>query len=895
VALAPGTRIGVYEIVGPLGAGGMGEVYRATDTRLGRAVALKTLPPEFALDPDRQLRFEREAKTLATLNHSYIAQIYGLEVLSAEDGAPATPALAMELVEGEDLARRIARGPMPLDEAIPLARQIAEALEAAHEAGIVHRDLKPANIRVTPDGSVKVLDFGLAKPVEASGGIAAGASQSPTILTSPAMTLHGVILGTAGYMAPEQARGRPVDRRADIWAFGWVLYELLTGRRAFDGDDVTEILAAIVKSEPDWTKLPAATPARIRTLLQRCLAKDRNQRLQHIGDARLDLADPELGRAGDGPIGRFSRALWLWALAGAATASLGLAAWDMLRPPPPTPSATTVRALLDIPADEGSERPEVSPDGLRVAYEAAGPMGARGIWVRELAQDRSSFVAGTDGGTAPFWSPDSSQIAFFADDRLKAVALAGGPARTICDAQTTGRNSGAWHQRGLILFSEDVRRPIFQVSAEGGQPEAVTIVPDAEGAADSATVGDYNPRFLPDGDHFLFFRKRESWGLHVGSLSQKTAVELMASLTGAEFVAPSWVLWVGEDGTLSARRFNGATLAFEGVATVLANGVDFLATAYRPMVSAAGDVVVWRTAREAVNRLAVVDRSGRERRQIGEPAAYGDPQVSADGRRLAVELTTSRAANRKQVAIFALDSGGPPVSLASGALDEGQATPSSDGRRLVFASRPRGFPDTPAFWLRDLTKSGAGEALRLRGVIDDWTGDGRHIVTTQLTGNGQRTMWAITPPDGSPMSLAPGGGDMSQGQVSPNGRWLAFVSQDSAGRASVYVQGFPTPGARHLVSPRGGTRARWSSDGRELFYRASDNTIYAVPVSTDDDLTVGDAQPLFRLPLAQPNGAGIGQAAQFDVLPDGQFVVNLEVQPFSASFHVMTNWQALLK
>ncbi|HYX82041.1 MAG TPA: protein kinase, partial [Gemmatimonadales bacterium] len=506
MSIAIGSRLGPYEIVGSLGAGGMGEVYRARDTRLHREVAIKVLPDLFAADPERLGRFEREAKTLAALNHTHIAQIYGFE----QSGD--TSALVMELVEGEDLAQRIARGAIPLDEALAIARQIADALEAAHELGIIHRDLKPANIKVRPDGTVKVLDFGLAKAAVPDVAVA----NSPTF--TAAATQMGMIIGTAAYMAPEQARGKAIDKRADIWAFGCVLYEMLTGHQAFAADTVTDIVAAVVKSDPDWTVLPADTPPRLRELLRRCLDKEPRKRLRDIGDARLELdAISAVGHVTD-PILRpgarlppssswSPRVPWI-AAAAAAIAALAVAAVHLSEKPA---DSEAINLALLPPAGAVFHEIELSPDGRKIAFTAQDGTGRTQLWIRSLDSPTPRALNATQGASYPFWSPDSRSVAFFAQGKLKKVPDSGGPPQVLAEAPV-GRG-GTWNRDGVIVFAPRLDDVLYRVADVGGEAIPVTRLDPA--------LGHYShrlQRFLPDGRRFLYLAQsaqREHLGVYV--------------------------------------------------------------------------------------------------------------------------------------------------------------------------------------------------------------------------------------------------------------------------------------------------------------------------------------------------------------------------------------------
>ena len=504
MALTAGTRLGVYEITAQIGEGGMGQVYRATDTKLKRQVALKILPAALAADADRLARFQREAEVLASLNHPNIAHIHGLE----ESGG--ITALVMELVEGDDLSQRIARGAIPLDEALPIARQIAEALEAAHEQGIIHRDLKPANIKLRPDGTVKVLDFGLAKALEPADS-APNLSQSPTITTPAMMTGVGVILGTAAYMSPEQARGKTVNQRADIWAFGVVLFEMLAGRRPFEGDDITETLASILKSDPAWQVLPPEPPVAVLRILRRCLQKDPHQRFQHIGDARLEIDDAQRPTASnERRIGASRRERLLWVSAVLVAAAVGMMGWravDIAQPP---------EMRVEVNAPNSSARTfAISPDGSAIVFTADGQRGPQ-LWLRSLDATAPRPLQGTEGGEYPFWSPDSQSIGFFATNRLKRLDIQGEQPQSLANVVTP--TGGTWNREGTILYVPRDNGGVFRVPATGG--ETIPVTPRR-----SPELATRLPQFLPDDRHFLFFVAQggEPTGVYVGELSNDSS------------------------------------------------------------------------------------------------------------------------------------------------------------------------------------------------------------------------------------------------------------------------------------------------------------------------------------------------------------------------------------
>jgi serine/threonine protein kinase len=562
--LTVGTRLHVYEIMAAIGAGGMGQVYRARDTRLGRDVAIKVLPSNVAIDADRLVRFEREAQVLASLNHPNIATIYGVE------DATGTPALVMELVDGPTLADTILRGAIPIRDALPIARQIADALEAAHEQGIIHRDLKPANIKVRPDGAVKVLDFGLAKAFDPA------ASQSGSALNSPTITMHatrsGVILGTAAYMAPEQARGKAVDRRADIWAFGVVLYEMICGTRLFGAEEISDTLARVLTKEPDWATLPANTPEPIQRLLRRCLDKDPKRRLASASDARLEIDDAlrEPVRPASGPSRTDGRSIRLWqSIAALVTLiALALSAW-MFRPSAPQPVSR-----VDVALPEGTTRGDymsVSPDGRKVVLTAGPPSG---LWVRDLGSLEWRRLPGTEGGQSPFWSPDGRYVAFVLRGQLKKVDLTGGPPETLCTVPDITVASGSWNRDGVIVFGSwgGSGGPLWRVSQDGGTPTVLTEVDISKGERYHTW-----PTFLEDGRHFLYFRSgpTETAGIYVGSIDAKPGDQSQTRILATPLTATyaNGHLFYMRATTMMAQPFDRQRLQLTGTAVAIADPI----------------------------------------------------------------------------------------------------------------------------------------------------------------------------------------------------------------------------------------------------------------------------------------------------------------------------------
>jgi len=609
MALAPGTRLGPYEITAQIGVGGMGEVYRAIDTNLKRAVAIKVLPEAVAADVDRLARFQREAEVLASLNHPNIAIVHGLE---KSDGVTA---LVMELVEGPTLADRIAEGPFPLDETLHVAKQIAEALEAAHERGIIHRDLKPANIKLRPDGAVKVLDFGLAKAMEPTGAMSSSYSLSPTI-TTPAMTQMGMILGTAAYMSPEQAKGRLADKRSDIWAFGSVLYEMLTGKRAFPGDDVSDTLAAVLRVEPDWTRLPANTHGAVRRLLRRCLQKDATQRLHDINDARIEIqeaqatTDPETMTVVI-PVSARRRERVAWALLAVATlalVALAVSATLYLHRAVPEPVVTRLDVVTPPAADSFSFA--LSPNGRQLVFVANGEKGSQ-LWVRPLDQSAAQPLADTVGASFPFWAPNSRAVGFFADGKLKRINLTGGAVQVLADAPVP--RGGTWNAEDVIVFAPTINSALMRVAAGGGPVEPVTQL----------TVGQGShrwPQFLPDGRQFLFSMATglpETHGAYVSSLDGEKTVRVMPAETAAMYASPGYLLLVSQ-GVLIAYPFNTAngTVTKAPIPVTQPVGADDGALHSAFSVSEQG-VLAYRVGTGSRRQLVWVNRMGELFGRIG--------------------------------------------------------------------------------------------------------------------------------------------------------------------------------------------------------------------------------------------------------------------------------------
>ena len=843
-----GRTIAHYKVTDRIGAGGMGEVYRARDSRLDRDVALKVLPDVFAGDPERLMRFEREARLLASLKHANIATIHGIE----QDGNQRV--LVMELVEGEDLALRIARGAIPPDEAFAIARRITDALEAAHEQGVVHRDLKPANVVVTPDGEVKVLDFGLAKAVE--GDVpSSGLSQSPTLLAS-SPTAAGVILGTAAYMSPEQARGKRVDRRADIFAFGCVLYEMLTGRSAFGGETVSDTLAAVLRADPDWSALPKETPPAIRALLRRCLDKDPKQRLRDIGEARIVLDAVARGETGEPATAVVTpsrvRSKAIWALP--ALVALCTTVWALTARRAPTTEARPVRVSITLPdstplAVDGSHPapPAVSPDGRYVAFGVETPVGTL-LAVRELAGDQIRLMPGTDGAGYPFWSPDSRQVGFFAEGNLKRVDVTGGAPVTICAAQVG--KGGTWRADGVILFAPTYDNAIFRVPAAGGTPEPVTR-PDSARYESSHRF----PRLLPDGEHFLYVVRNfggDTAGGHtlrVASIDGRTTKDLFA--TESDAVYALGYLFFLREGALIAQPFDAKSLALNGDPVTVATDVRLLSGAAHGSfdVSPAGVLAYQRGEDTSTRQLIMIDPAGDEIGPVGGNEQFSPPvRISPDGATLVIGIHSTIGGTAD---LWLMDAArGTKTRFTFDPAHEQNQTWSPDGSRIAFTSGRGG--DTNVY--SKPVEGNAPETLAVdsRGdlFLAGWSPDGRYLLCHEL-GTGEQGRLRAFPLSGDgpdpladvqlPQSLR-GIQGLYRVVFSPDGRWLAFESAEG-GRMEIYAVPFGAAGRRWQITLAGGTAPRWA--GRHVYF-LRDRVLWRIPVETREaGLVTGNEERVY--------------------------------------------------
>jgi Tol biopolymer transport system component len=869
-----GTKLAHYEITRHLGTGGMGEVYQATDSKLGRSVAIKLLPSAFASDADRLLRFRREAQVLASMNHPNTAQIYGLE----ESGE--TRFIVMELVEGETLSARIQRGPIPLDECLMIANQIAEALGAAHEKGIVHRDLKPGNVMLTSEGRVKVLDFGLAKAYETHPSTMTS-TNSPTI-GSMAATNAGVILGTAAYMAPEQARGKPVDRRADIWAFGVMLYEMLTGERLFKGEDLTETLASVVKEKPDLS----AVPRRVKRLLEACLEKNPSRRLQSVGDMRLLLVDDEPSTAPAPVVAPAKPKRMPWAMAAVASVLAGIALWAPWRTPPAPQEV--VQFEIGAPfKNVFTNWMALAPYGKKVAFTARGEDGRVQLWVRRLDTLEAKAITNTGGNPVPFWSPDSRWIAYQLDNKLRKIEAVGGPSQILCDAPAAF-GSGSWNAEGTILFGGP--DGIKKVSSNGGVPQAVTRVDSAKETAHN------KPVFLPDGKHFLYHRfssTSENSGAYIGSLDDKPDSPIPARLIATE----SSVLFApGVDGAtgyilfrreraLMAQPFDAARLTLMGEPMLVADPVGNMST--NQFLNAAASqhtLIVRETGLAELRQITWFDRGGKGSDPVTEPGTWNYVSISSDGTRAAA----SRGDEQGNFDVYSIDLARKlPTRLTFDRAVDFAPVWSPDGSRIAFTSEREGSRNL--FWK---SANGATPEESLFKSPDakiptDWSRDGRYLLFTSTSSKTKTDIWSLAMIEGERKAALFLGSEANEGQglFSPDGRFVIYQS-DENGIQEIYMRSFPDGAGKWQISKGGGVNPRWSRDGGEIIFVSGGANLMAVKLSSSSGVQVGEPARLF------PGYDG----GSFDVGPDGRILLAVTSGQNSVNpIKVILNWQTALK
>jgi eukaryotic-like serine/threonine-protein kinase len=872
-----GRTLGHYQVGVQLGRGGMGEVYLADDLNLNRKVALKFLPDAFTGDPERMARFEREAKALASFNHPNISAIYGLEQ------AEGKRFLVLELVEGETLAQRLSRGTLSVEEALGVSRQITEGLEAAHEKGVIHRDLKPANVMITEGNNVKILDFGLAKALSDQTQ-SVDSSQSPTI--TEAMTQPGIILGTAAYMSPEQAKGKAVDKRADIWAFGCILYECLTGKRVFAGETITETLAAILTGEPDWQALPSTTPPNIRFVLRRCLEKDIRRRFRDAADVRIEIEEVY----GIGETTAHVKRPWVgWSVAALLLLVLLLVSFLNFRPKAAA-SVEPMRFQIAFPENITADNVEnfaVSPDGRLLAFSATGSDGVKRLWLRALNALEARTLLGTESCRSCFWSPDSRFIGFEAGGKLRKIDVSGGPPQSLCDVPA-GAIGGSWNRDGVIIFGT-AASGVMRVSAGGGIASPVTKTSPAMRDSEHSF-----PTFLPDGHRFLYHCKSstpEISGIYVGSLDdmpeeQKTR-QLVINEFGSVYVpsqdsGPGWLLLLREQ-TLMAQPFDDTLLKLAGEPLPVAERVGSR-FAYGFFSASTNGVLVIRS--NVVSRITWVDQSGRELSRIGEPGDFPTFALSKDASQLVVSKSQNRQKN-----LWVMDlQHGSETRLTFGNERDSDPRWSPNSRQVIFTST-RGPSRSP--YQVSLPSSDPVQVFEFGGKqfsLDDWSPDGRHLLYHDT---GRPELWAhpLAGDRKSVLVTRSLSGFVDQARFSPDGRWIAYNTNES-GRFEVKVVPFPPTGDKWQVSTGGGVQPVWRGDGRELYFLAPDASLMAVDIRPGKTFEWGKAQLLFKTQLSLSDSN-----EQYAPDADGKrfLLVTPSADGSASAFGVVLHWTAGLK
>ena len=875
-----GTRVGAYQVTAKLGEGGMGTVYRAHDTTLGREVALKLLSEGFTTDPDRLIRFRREAKVLASLNHPNIGSIYGLESTGEAE------ALVLELIEGQTLVDLIGDGPLSVDDATAIAEQIANALEAAHEQGIVHRDLKPANVKVRPDGTVKVLDFGLAKAIAAERGSTDASEQATTSLTGA--TQMGMVIGTPAYMAPEQAKGQPVDKRADVWAFGVVLLEMLTGRRVFEGETASETVAAVMMREPDWDRLPGDLPATLDTVIRQCLQKDPRERVRDVGDVRLAMrgafetsaAPPAATAAGsEAPVWK-SPIAWLSGAFTLSSAGLLLALMALDGSPPDLVSTRFVEAPAGRMTFPRSARAvALSPDGQQLVYSANDR-----LYLRQLDQATAEAIPGTENASAPFFSPDGQWVGFFTETEIRKVALSGGAPLTVC--QVTNGLDGAWTDDDTIVFGITGPTALFQVSAQGGSPEPLTE------RQNPAADHDF-PAFLPGGDVMLFSVARDGVNFDAGQIvAQRLSTGERRVVADGGFY-PRWLssghLLYARGGGLFVAPFDRETLDVTGDPREIVSGVMQTSAGAHYATSLNGSLVYVPggvTSPIAAKSVLSVDREGIE---TALPIAANDvagASIAPDGRNVALTIATV-----EDLDVWIADATSGTVSrLTTHPGFDMNAFWNIDGSGVVFASDRTG---EWGLYQQPVDASGDPQLLvEIPGALpylvpESWTpGGGRLVFTYHMPGESYNIGVLENDGSGAWSPLLDSPGLEKAGRVSPDGRWIAYVSNET-GVSEVFIEPFPGLGLKTQVSSEGGQHPVWSPDGQELYYRTlTTGTLMSVQVTVDPTLTVGSPAQLGDGEYALQR---FGQRI-YDLFPDGdRFLVFRVVADEPDVIHVVLN------
>jgi eukaryotic-like serine/threonine-protein kinase len=875
MGLATGAKLGPYEIQSPLGAGGMGEVYRARDTRLERTVALKILPAQFSSDPVRKQRFEREAKTISSLNHPHICVLYDV---GHQDGMDY---LVMECVEGETLAKRLEKAPLPLDQVLKYGAQIADGLDKAHRSGVVHRDLKPGNIMLTPTGA-KLLDFGLAKPAATP----VSAATLTAVQAAP-VTEEGTIVGTFQYMSPEQVQGKEVDGRSDIFSLGAVLYEMVTGKRAFEGKSQLSVASAILEKEPEpISAAKPMTPPALDHAVKKCLAKLPDERWQSACDLASELkwiseTGSQAEVAGRVPAGRSGRERAAWLLAAALSMLLiggGTAWWQASkRRPPPMYFHTSVPFAANDLA--------LSPDGRTLAMVAYSTQANNNmLWTYEVGGRRTSSLGGTQGTSYPFWSPDGKFIGFFADGKLKKVDVSGGQIQVLCDAPN-GRG-GTWNRDGVIVFTPDsLGVGLFRVSSSGGSPVEITKL-DTSRFEESHRW----PVFLPDGKHFLYLAANfsgqlENNAIFLNSLESKERRLLVSASANAAYAEPGYLLYL-QDKTLVAQPLDSRRYVLSGEPRTLSDEVLYFAQVDRAVFSASsGEVLVTQTGKGAsLSQLTWFDRSGKSAGTVGMPGTSNNVRLSPDGRRVAADQTDPDG-RRTDIWIH------EPAREATTRLTfdpsyHSAAIWSPDGKQIVFGSNRRlGIP----LYLKNANGSGSEEEVANLGAGAqvhpwDWSRDGKYILVRK-----NNELWYLTWPERITKPLLQTKWTVRNAQFSPDGRWVAYASNET-GSMEIYVSPFPNASGKWQVSSGGGQEPKWRQDGKELFYISAEGKMMAVAVKTGASFEASSPVVLFQTRRRQPVSAQ--DVFSYDASGDGQrFLINTKVDEANAApLSVLLNW-----
>jgi serine/threonine protein kinase/Tol biopolymer transport system component len=878
--LAPGAHLGPYEITGPLGSGGMGEVYRARDTRLERTVAIKILPAQFSSDPVRNQRFEREAKTISSLNHPHICVLHDV---GHQDGIAY---LVMECVEGETLSRRLEKGPLPLEQALKYGVQMADALDKAHRSGVVHRDLKPGNVMLTKSG-VKLLDFGLAKPVSEA------LASAQTISVSPAksrqLTAEGAILGTIQYMSPEQLEGKETDARSDLFSFGAVLYEMVTGNHAFDGKSQASVIAAILEHEPQPLSAfqPTAPPALDR-LIRTCLAKDPDERIQKAHDVKLQLQWIADGDSQISPLAgvpaqgkTWKRAGWLLAAAFAVLLVGGGTAWWFRSHQ--TPHAMYFNSPVPLPANHIA----LSPDGRTLAMVAYSSQTNKYVlWTYEVGGRGATLVQGTEEASFPFWSPDGRSIGFFSQGKLKRVDVSSGRSpQVVCDAPH-GRG-GAWSPNGVILFAPEGYGGLYRVSSAGGTPAEVT-------KASGSEFSHRWPIFLPDGKHFLFLAANfsghfEKNAISLGMLDSPDWRPIVNASSNAAYADPGYLLYV-RDNALVAQHFDSKSYVVSGEPQTVSDEVQYFPIVDHGVFAVAGTgTLVAQTGKgEAKSQLVWFDRDGKPLGTVGQPGRIANLGLSRDGRRTVVDQMDR---DQRHVNIWVSDLANDAATRLTFTLAVDQCPIwSPDGKRIVFSSN-RKFHFS--LYQKNSDGSGSEQEIADLGVPQsafwDWSRDGKYLLVQKSS-----DLWYMSPSDWQAKPFLLSRGNIRNAQFSPDGRWVAYSSNET-GSWEVYVSPFPTPGSKWQVSTAGGEEPRWRRDGQELFYLSAEGKVIAVPVKSLANFEAGPPSTLFQTHTRQP--ISMMDAFSYDVSSDGQkFLINTRMDETNAApLSIVLNWASELE